>query len=153
MLRWSLCDNHSFAAPIYYTPPMHTTIPSTDHRPPPVATATDHRRYGTASGKIGLVQIARNAHADRWQIPNPDGLGGVSCLSAFDITSNGKMEILVGRDDGVVQVFRMDSVDDFPEEIFKMKFTSAITSILGGYVVHPARGEIVVTMFSGEVVR
>ena len=55
----------------------------------------------------------RSAHG------NTDNLGGVTCVSAFDVTENMTKEVLVGRDDGTVQVYRLDSFDDYPELIFQ----------------------------------
>lgn len=34
--------------------------------------------------------------------------GGVSCLSTFDLSGDGVEDIVVGRDDGVVEVYSMD---------------------------------------------
>ena len=34
--------------------------------------------------------------------------GGVTCLSTFDLSGDGVEDIVVGRDDGVVEVYSMD---------------------------------------------
>ena len=49
--------------------------------------------------------------------------GGVACLSTFDLSGDGVEEIVVGRDDGVVEVYSMDDSDQ-P----RLKFTHVSTT-------------------------
>ena len=55
--------------------------------------------------------------------------GGVSCLSTFDLSGDGVEEIVVGRDDGVVEVYSMNDSDQ-P----RLKFTHVSTTT---YIVNP----------------
>lgn len=40
---------------------------------------------------------------------------GITCLDTFDFVGDGKMELILGRRDGTVQVFTMKSEIDFEE--------------------------------------
>ena len=44
-------------------------------------------------------------------MPKPQGQsGGINCLHTFDMTKDDKKDILVGRDDGTIQVYRCGAV-------------------------------------------
>lgn len=53
-----------------------------------------------------------------WAIENEDSLGGATCLNNYDITGDGAMELLIGRDDGTVQIYSFNIADD-PVQIYK----------------------------------
>lgn len=44
----------------------------------------------------------------RWDMLNEKKYGGISCLATSDLTGDGLPDILVGRDDGVVEVYGLD---------------------------------------------
>ena len=48
----------------------------------------------------------------RWELDNSDSLGGVVSLDHYDITADGVMDLLVGRDDGSVEIFGFDEADE-----------------------------------------
>ena len=64
--------------------------------------------YGTESGRLGLVQLQSSEPSHRWDMLNERKYGGISCLSTFDLTGDGVPEIVVGRNDGVVEVYSVD---------------------------------------------
>ena len=53
-----------------------------------------------------------------WCIENDDKLGGVTCIKHFDINDDDVEELIVGRDDGVVQIYSYDSFSK-PSVIYK----------------------------------
>jgi len=108
--------------------------------------------YGTVGGKVGLLELARNEHEDRWLVSKEPAQANVSCISSYDLNGNGVRDILVGRDDGVVEVMRISFADDYPETIYTTTFPSAITSILGGRVLNPSVDELIVTTYAGEII-
>ena len=95
--------------------------------------------------------------------------GGVSCLSTYDLSGDGVEEIVVGRDDGVVEVY---SVDDSGQP--RLKFThvshsqligldvclcvcvqavsESVTGVSGGTVGSTHYEEVVLCTYSGRVV-
>ncbi|CAG5962415.1 unnamed protein product [Menidia menidia] len=52
--------------------------------------------YGTTDGKIGLIQIDESSAATKWEIDNDKRKG------------DGVQDVLVGRDDGTVEVYSVD---------------------------------------------
>ena len=64
--------------------------------------------YGTNDGKIGLVQLSTTAPEHIWEIENEKQNGDVLSLDLYDISNNGTSDLLVGRADGVIEVYGFD---------------------------------------------
>ncbi|XP_048589295.1 Bardet-Biedl syndrome 7 protein homolog [Nematostella vectensis] len=107
--------------------------------------------YGTSDGKIGLVQLGRHTPNHKWEIPNEKRNGSILALETFDITADGVADILVGRDDGVVEVYGFDEMDE-PVHRFSQTMSESITSIAGGCVSAAGYDELVVGTYAGWVV-
>ena len=67
--------------------------------------------FGTSDGKIGLIDLSFDEPMNKWGLPNEKKLSGVSCLDSYDITKDGCMDLIVSREDGVVEVYGYDSMD------------------------------------------
>ncbi|XP_075716611.1 BBSome complex member BBS7 [Rhinoderma darwinii] len=106
--------------------------------------------YGTSDGKIGLIHIARDSPVPKWEIFNEKKRGGVLCIDNFDILGDGVKDILIGRDDGTVEVYGFDNASD-PVLRFDHTLTESITSIQGGCVGKEGYDEIVLSTYSGWV--
>ncbi|KAL3880310.1 hypothetical protein ACJMK2_032558 [Sinanodonta woodiana] len=106
--------------------------------------------YGTSDGRVGLVQLGKLAPCHRWELPNEKRNGGVLCIDNFDITADGVLDLLIGRDDGQVEVY---SYDDSDEPIHRYSHTcnESITSIQGGVVASAGFDEIVCATYAGWV--
>ena len=80
----------------------------------------------TISGFIRLKSYSQtvllcgcsNGPLHRWELENKDSLGGVISLDNYDITADGLLDLLVGRDDGTVEIYSFDESDD-PVRRFK----------------------------------
>lgn len=68
--------------------------------------------YGTSDGKIGAIQLGLEEPIPKWELPNKKKMSGVSCLDNFDITNDGTVDLIVSREDGVVEVYSYDSMDN-----------------------------------------
>ena len=68
--------------------------------------------YGTQNGKMGLVKLTPTEPNYRWDMLNERKYGGISCISTWDITGDGVADIIVGRDDGVVEVYGFEDSDE-----------------------------------------
>ena len=73
--------------------------------------------YGTQNGKLGLVKLMPTEPSYRWDMLNENKYGGIQCISTADISGDGLPDILVGRDDGVVEVYGFDETNE-PRLIF-----------------------------------
>ena len=67
--------------------------------------------YGTSDGKIGLVEIGPEEPLPKWEIPNDKRLAGVSCMDNFDITNDGVLDLIAGREDGIIEIYSYDTID------------------------------------------
>lgn len=106
--------------------------------------------YGTSDGKIGLIQLGRHSPNHKWEIPNDKRSGGVLALETFDITADGVPDVLVGRDDGLVEVYGFDEMDE-PVHRFKQAMSESITSICGGCVSSSGYDEVIAATYAGWV--
>jgi len=48
----------------------------------------------------------------RWDMLNEKKYGGICCLATSDVTKDGLLDILVGRNDGVVEVYGLDESNE-----------------------------------------
>ncbi|KAM5194420.1 BBSome complex member BBS7 [Mantella aurantiaca] len=106
--------------------------------------------YGTSDGKIGLIQIAKDSPVPKWEIFNEKKRGGILCIDNFDIMGDGVKDLLIGRDDGTVEIYGLDSSNE-PVLRFDHALTESITSIQGGCVGKEGYDEIVLSTYSGWV--
>ncbi|XP_063422999.1 Bardet-Biedl syndrome 7 protein homolog isoform X4 [Mytilus trossulus] len=106
--------------------------------------------YGTSDGRVGLVQIGRFAPSHRWELPNEKRNGGVLSLDNFDITADGVLDLIVGRDDGLVEIYSYDEAEE-PVQRFNHTLSESVTSVQGGCVATPGYDEIVCSTYAGWV--
>lgn len=107
--------------------------------------------YGTSDGKVGMIQLGRHSPNHKWEIPNEKRNGGVLALETFDITADGVPDVLIGRDDGLVEVYGFDEMDE-PVHRFKQALSESITSVCGGCVNSSGYDEIIAATYAGWVV-
>lgn len=107
--------------------------------------------YGTEDGKIALVQIGNAMPVHRWEIPNDRKTGGVLATDYYDITGDGLLDLIVGRDDGVLDVYSWDEADE-PLLRFSASNSESITAVQGGVVGSADHDEIVMSTYAGYVV-
>ncbi|XP_022787096.1 Bardet-Biedl syndrome 7 protein homolog isoform X2 [Stylophora pistillata] len=107
--------------------------------------------YGTSDGKVGLIQLGRHSPNHKWEIANDKRNGGVLALETFDITADGVPDVLIGRDDGLVEVYGFDEMDE-PVHRFKQALSESITSVCGGCVSSSGYDEIIAATYAGWVV-
>ncbi|KAB1282067.1 Bardet-Biedl syndrome 7 protein [Camelus dromedarius] len=122
--------------------------------------------FGTSDGKLGLIQITASRPLHKWEIRNEKKRGGILCVDSFDIVGDGVKDLLVGRDDGMVEVYSFDNTNepvlrfdqDYCFDIIKLfsrlllcTLSESVTSIQGGCVGKDGYDEIVVSTYSGWV--
>jgi Bardet-Biedl syndrome 7 protein len=59
--------------------------------------------YGTEDGRVGQLLLDPTAARRGWTVENRSQMSGVNCMHSYDITHDGVHDIIVGRDDGLVQ--------------------------------------------------
>ncbi|XP_047495998.1 Bardet-Biedl syndrome 7 protein homolog [Penaeus chinensis] len=117
----------------------------------------DQLLYGTTDGKIGLVQLGRGSAAHRWVLENSSGSvgtrqGGITCMDHHDITGDGVRDLLVGRDDGSIEVFAYEDGDESePTLRFSTACNESITGVQGAVVGNAGYDEILASTYTGWV--
>uniref|UniRef100_A0A0K8T3A0 Uncharacterized protein n=4 Tax=Lygus hesperus TaxID=30085 RepID=A0A0K8T3A0_LYGHE len=109
--------------------------------------------YALQNGQIGMIQISRATHSWKWVIENTKNRDAVRCMYWYDLTKEGSKELIVGRDDGSIQVYsepleRLADTDPLME-VYNYVCNESITSIQAGNVGNPAFDEIVATTYTG----
>ena len=61
---------------------------------------------------MGLVKLMATEPNYRWDMLNEKKYGGISCMATSDLSGDGVADILVGRDDGVVEAYHMDESNE-----------------------------------------
>lgn len=51
------------------------------------------------------MYVCRTTHAWKWVIENTKNRDAVRCMYWYDLTKDGNKELIVGRDDGSIQVY------------------------------------------------
>ncbi|KAF4519730.1 hypothetical protein B566_EDAN014257 [Ephemera danica] len=105
--------------------------------------------YGTQDGSIGLVSCGFQP-SKHWVMESTNG--GVMCMDHFDLTGDGVSELLVGRDDGTIEAYAFDEMQDVPVRRVSHSCNESIMSIQGGMVGSPEHEEIVATTYTGTYV-
>uniref|UniRef100_A0A8C9UKU7 Bardet-Biedl syndrome 7 n=1 Tax=Spermophilus dauricus TaxID=99837 RepID=A0A8C9UKU7_SPEDA len=83
--------------------------------------------FGTADGKLGLIQITTSKPVHKWEVGNERKRGGILCIDSFDIMGDGVKDLLVGRDDGMVEVYSLDNTEE-PVLRFDLALSESVTS-------------------------
>nr|CAD7410633.1 unnamed protein product [Timema poppensis] len=113
----------------------------------------DQVLYGTVDGRVGVLQVGRTGVRNRWLVNNELHRGGILCMDCYDITGDGMMDLLIGRQDGSIEVYSIedDGEDEDGKETRKFGFTcnESVTSIQGGIFGSSGCDEILATTYTG----
>ncbi|KAJ8578219.1 hypothetical protein ON010_g989 [Phytophthora cinnamomi] len=128
--------------------------------------------YGTAAGGLGLVSYNGDKLKNKWKTSSEASLsssisnnesGGngdaslplstatINSIACFDINRDDHPEILVGRDDGRVEVYSFNPNSGDVVKLFEHANSDSIRCVQGGIVATPGFEELVATTFSGRV--
>lgn len=111
--------------------------------------------YGTATGILGFYQIFSNGEVTPiWIIEDDVARCPITCLCIYDLVKDGRMEIIVGRDDGRVEVFKQqpESIFGVPTKVFSKDIGESVRSLECGMVGTPDFNEILVASYSGKII-
>ncbi|XP_075234502.1 BBSome complex member BBS7-like [Lycorma delicatula] len=113
----------------------------------------DHILYGTEDGTIGLLQISKSSCTTKWIIQSEKHKGGVLSMHCYDMTGDGIPDLLIGRQDGLLEVYSMptDIGEDNqpPLERFSYSCNESVTSVQGGVVGNTGFDEVLATTYTG----
>ncbi|KAH7821805.1 putative Bardet-Biedl syndrome 7 protein [Monocercomonoides exilis] len=109
--------------------------------------------YGTLEGVLGLAMVGSSTHRIGWEI---EGDGQVNSIAIYDLLRNSLPVIIVGRDNGLLEIYGFDSPDSYtiapPSLLYSYTLPEAICSVGGGMLTSLAFDEVVAITFSGKIV-
>eukprot|EP01065_Artemidia_motanka_P052516 TRINITY_DN9507_c0_g1_i1.p1 TRINITY_DN9507_c0_g1~~TRINITY_DN9507_c0_g1_i1.p1 ORF type:complete len:765 (+),score=330.61 TRINITY_DN9507_c0_g1_i1:74-2296(+) len=107
--------------------------------------------YGTDNGFLGSFRVTAGGLQKKWCV-NPDKMGGVTAIHSKDLTGDGVTDLIVGRDDGCVEVFGFDvgQVAE-PQTIWKASVGESIQTLDSGSVSQLAKEEVLACTYTGKV--
>jgi Bardet-Biedl syndrome 7 protein len=111
--------------------------------------------FGTARGTLGIIQVNTDgSHELLWEIDDDEKRNCINCINVYDINKDGVAEIIIGRDDGRIEVFKIqpDNVLAEPVRIFCKDIGESVRSIESGIVNTPDYPEILVAAYSGKLI-
>ncbi|KAL6757581.1 bardet-biedl syndrome 7 protein [Haematococcus lacustris] len=107
--------------------------------------------YGTDSG--ALVQLLMESENARqgMVLPNTKKLGAIRAIySGLDFSKTGTNDIVVGREDGVLELYDVDEHGAM-QQVFSARLVESINTIDGGYVTSSVQPDLLVHTFTGKV--
>jgi len=121
--------------------------------------------YGTDNGLVGQYFLASDGSR-----MNPGFIlgknakkSGVTSLALCDVTLSGSEDIVVGRDDGTLEVFEYEAAQAFgqppesgeelpqPEPVFRRELNESITTVTKGQVIANNSNDLVASTYAGKV--
>lgn len=108
--------------------------------------------YGTDTGELGTQVYANDTLVPVLDIKNPELKGAISVLHAVDFLQTGIPDLVVGRDDGLLEILsvQQDATDSL-KNMFKSDFNESINGLASGCCVNLSRPDLLVETYSGKV--
>ncbi|GAB6029517.1 Bardet-Biedl syndrome 7 protein, variant 2 [Chamberlinius hualienensis] len=110
----------------------------------------DEVLYGTSNGNIGLIDVSPISGNQKWTSKPSKGYGGIVCFDFYDIMEDGVRDLIVGRDDGQIEVFSLHEGLS-PTLRYSHTLTESVTSVQGGSISSSSQKELVTATYSGWV--
>lgn len=111
--------------------------------------------YGTSKGTIGLAQVtAAGTYEHLWEIDDGEKRSSVNAIKLYDINKDEVVEIIVGRDDGRVEVFKLqpENILMEPSKVFSRDLGQSVRAVECGIVSTADYAEVIVAVYSGKVI-
>mmetsp|Transcript_40095 Transcript_40095/g.99095 ORF Transcript_40095/g.99095 Transcript_40095/m.99095 type:complete len:815 (-) Transcript_40095:119-2563(-) len=119
--------------------------------------------YGTENGIFGQLLLDDNSMRRGWEVGGRSVSalgksaqrtgrrgGGITALTSHDLTHDGVADVIVGRDDGALQVYSFD-VSSEPKLCFESSLTGSVTAAEAGLINSANFDEIVISTYSGQI--
>jgi len=105
--------------------------------------------YGTLNGQMGCVELDRTEGRVLWNLE--DSKASVTCLALGDMSGRGSNELIIGREDGLVEIHGFDQASG--EMLLQASYNvgETITGVKTGFPRAPGLTEIVISTHSGKV--
>ncbi|XP_076180794.1 BBSome complex member BBS7 [Ptiloglossa arizonensis] len=108
----------------------------------------DRILLGTMDGRIGLLILQGNKTLRITWLLNVTG-SEVSSLDTYELQDG--LDILIGRQDGTVEVYTFPDEDTSPSLRYRYNASESISSVVGGIIGAAGYPEVLVTTYSGRI--
>ncbi|KAK5980772.1 Bardet-Biedl syndrome 7 protein [Trichostrongylus colubriformis] len=103
--------------------------------------------YGTRDGKLGLIDVKPKDGEVKWEI-NTMSEGGITAIKCYPFTGSDYPDILLGKDDGVLEIYTVDSEDRATlNGVYHCD--ESITGLDCGRITSEEENEIVICTYTG----
>lgn len=105
--------------------------------------------YGTKNGRIGLIDLKQNFGTILWEMGSSNA-AAISAIYFHPISKNTSPDLLVGKEDGLIEIFSIDELDNAS---FRQSYScdDSITSMECINVPEEEYDEIIVCTYTGWV--
>eukprot|EP00736_Rhodelphis_marinus_P009663 Rmarinus@m.22437 len=107
--------------------------------------------YGTGSGHFGIVNLQKVALQPSWCVKPDANTAGVTATCAGDFTADGVPDVLIGRQDGSVELYSFDLGEGAPSRVFHDTVSEGVQSIDHGHVLSASSEDVILSTYSGKV--
>ena len=114
--------------------------------------------YGTSNGIVAQLQVhagggeeAERSLRPGWKVQTAQRQAQVNCITSFDMTMDDVHDVIVGRDDGMVQIYGFDMGAE-PSKQFEIATSESCRSLQAGVVSSQGFQELLLCSFSGRVI-
>lgn len=127
--------------------------PSATPAPSNFKVTNDYRQvlYGTDNGLVGQYFLDSSSMRPGWTLGQSGKKAGVTSMTLCDVTLNGFDDIVVGRDDGTIEVFQYDIYNPSAEPVFTRELNESITTLEKGQLIANNSQDLLVSTYSGKV--
>jgi len=127
--------------------------------PRSVKVGQEHKQilYGTENGLVGQYLADSHGMKAGWLLgKDADGAAGkragVTALTLADVTLSGFDDVVVGRDDGSIEVFPYDVYNPDGAAVFSRDLHESITTLDKGQVIAANSSDIIASTYAGKVI-
>ncbi|KHJ86008.1 hypothetical protein OESDEN_14255 [Oesophagostomum dentatum] len=103
--------------------------------------------YGTRTGRLGLIDLKPKQGDIRWEI-STKSTGAITAITCYPFTNSEHPDILIGKDDGILEVYAVDSEDNCTF-VGSYNCDESITGIGCGRITSEEEDEIIVCTYTG----
>ncbi|EFA01565.1 Bardet-Biedl syndrome 7 protein homolog-like Protein [Tribolium castaneum] len=109
--------------------------------------------FGTVDGRIGILDVEKLHGFDRWLIDNSSNSSTISCVDSYDMTSSGTKNLILGRQDGTIEVYVINVNDnlDAPILIYSHNCNESVSSLQCGVIGTQGFDEVLVVTYTGRI--
>jgi Bardet-Biedl syndrome 7 protein len=111
--------------------------------------------YGTSNGIVAQLEVHSEGGEPSlrpgWKVQTALRQAQVNCITSFDMTMDDVHDVIVGRDDGVVQIYGFDMGAE-PSKQFEIATSESCRSLQAGVVSSQGFQELLLCSFSGRVI-